>query len=228
MERNIVFSEGEFYHLYNRGVEKRETFSDINDRERFLRLLFLANSTEPFNFRDVEEKKLADIDRGNLLVAIGAYCLMPNHFHILVKEITPGGISIFMKKLNTGYSMYFNKRNERVGPLFQGRFKAQHVRRDEHLKYLFAYIHLNPIKLIEPDWKENKIKNREHAEEYLNAYRHSSYADYKHIQREEERILTMKEFPEYFIDTSDFTQFVSDWLNYDDTEDGPRGKDAAL
>src|SRR3989344_8417316 len=114
MERKIIFSEGEFYHLYNRGVEKRPIFSDRNDRERFLRLLFIANSTEPFDFREIADKKYSEIDRGELLVAIGAYCLMPNHFHLLIREIVPAGISLFMGKLATGYSMYFNKRHGRV------------------------------------------------------------------------------------------------------------------
>lgn len=228
MERKITITEGEFYHVYNRGVEKREIFSDRNDRERFLRLLFLANSTNPFNFRDLEGKGLIEIDRGTPLVAIGSYCLMPNHFHLLIKEITSGGISSCMEKLSTGYSMYFNKKHTRVGPLFQGRFKAQHVDTDEYLKYLFAYIHLNPIKLIDTHWKENGIKNRAHAKRFLTGYRYSSYADFNGMKRDENEILTIDEFPAYFAEEHEFSHFINDWLSYNednlgDTEGGPRG-----
>ena len=216
MERKIVFSEGEFYHLYNRGVEKRTIFSDNNDRERFLKLLFIANSTEPFVFRDVDNKKLSEIDREELLTAIGAYCLMPNHFHILVKEVKKGGVSAFMEKLTTGYSMYFNKRNDRVGPLFQGTFKAQHIVRDEHLKYLYAYIHLNPVKLIDSRWKESGIRDRTHAKHYLQEYRYSSYLDYCGAKREEELILAPDEFPRYFSKSYSFNNLINDWLSYSD------------
>ena len=108
MERRITFAEGEYYHVYNRGVERREIFSTPADHWRFQRLLFLSNGTAPYIFREIQKKKFSDIERQKPLVAIGAYCLMPNHFHILVKEITDNGISMFMEKLATGYSMYFN------------------------------------------------------------------------------------------------------------------------
>jgi putative transposase len=211
MERKIVFSSGEYYHLYNRGVEKRELFFEDSDRDRFVRLLFLANSNRSFVFRLVQGQPLNEIDIGAKRVAIGAYVLMPNHFHILVKEVDEGGISDFMEKLQTGYSMYFNKKNERVGPLFQGRFKAQHVADNEYLKYLFAYIHLNPVKLIEPQWKEVGIKDLKRVQEFIQHYRHSSYLDYMGAVREEIKILTPDEFPEYFLSSHEFEQFIGDW-----------------
>lgn len=212
MERRFNFAPGEFYHIYNRGVEKRDIFSDNNDRERFLRLLYIANGTQPFRFREIEDKQYKDIERGNPQLAIGAYCLMPNHFHILVREIVQGGISNFMEKMITGYSMYFNKRHDRVGPLFQGRFKAQHVDRDEHLKYLFSYIHLNPVKLLQPSWKEKGITNYRATKQYLQEYRYSSYHDHAGSERPEKLILTSSEFPEYFSEHHEFDYFVDDWL----------------
>ena len=133
----------------------------------------------------------------------------------VIKEIKEGGASSFMEKLQTGYSMYFNKKNERVGPLFQGRFKAQHIVRDEHLKYLFAYIHLNPIKLVETGWKEDGIKDLKRAQRYIEGYRHSSYPDYMGIVREQRRVLSREEFPEYFSNSLEFGQFISDWLSFD-------------
>ncbi|MDO8520863.1 MAG: transposase [bacterium] len=214
MFRKIIFSIGEYYHVYNRGVDKRNIFLTNNDRERFLRLLYLSNGKNPYVFRLVEGLPLHDIDVGEKIVAIGAYVLMPNHFHILVKEITEGGLSIFMEKFTTGYSMYFNKKNKRVGTLFQGRFKAEHVDRDEYLKYLFAYIHLNPVKLLEPKWKEEGIRESKKAQQYLRNFRYSSYQDYVGIDREEQLILSTKDFPEYFEKTADFKEYLMDWLEF--------------
>jgi putative transposase len=214
MERKITFSVGEYYHVYNRGIEKRDIFQTETDRRRFQKLLYLANGEKPYVFRSVQNQPLDEIDVGEKQVAIGAYTLMPNHFHILIRETREGGLSTFMEKLATGYSKYFNMVNKRVGPLFQSRFKAQHVDRDEYLKYLFAYIHLNPVKLIEPDWKEQGIQDLEKVREYLKDYRFSSYADLSGDTREERSILTPAEFPGYFDTPMDFESFVKDWLEF--------------
>ena len=93
---------------------------------------------------------LLDLPRKETLVDIGAYCLMPNHFHLLIRETAEGNISRFMLKLQTGYPMYFNKKYQRTGALFEGKFKAKHITNDNHLKYLFAYLHLNPVKITDP------------------------------------------------------------------------------
>ena len=221
MERRCILSIGEFYHVYNRGVEKRDIFTDKKDWARFHKLLYLANTSQPFDFRELEDQSIETIDRSEPIVAIGAYVLMPNHFHVLVKEITQNGLSTFMKKLATGYSMYFNKKHERVGPLLQGRFKAEHVIRDEHLKYLYAYIHLNPVKLIEPKWKETGIKNKDKAIKFIKQYHYSSYEDYCGTNRQERKILSKDGFPKYFLGIHSFKTYVNDWL-YQIPEDGPR------
>ncbi len=218
MERKHVISEGEYYHLYNRGVEKRNIFLTQEDHKRFERLLYIANGPESFVFRDIERKDLKDIDRGEPLVAIAAWVLMPNHFHILVKEITEGGTTMFMRKLCTGYSSYFNKRHNRVGPLFQGRYRSQHVSEDTHLKYLFAYIHLNPLKLIEPTWKESGSMDVVKAKKFISTYKHSSYLSYMDANREESILLTKSEFPEYFSDKKDFEDFHSDFISFSDID----------
>jgi putative transposase len=216
MQRNIDFSVGEYYHIYNRGVDKRHIYLDLSDKERMLKLLYVSNGTKPFVYRDIQNKALHEIDRDDQLVAIGAYCMMPNHFHILVKETREGGMTSFMEKLTTAYSMYFNKKSKRTGFLFESNFKAQHVDTDEYLKYLYAYIHLNPVKLIEPEWKESGIRNLPAAQKYLEQYRFSSYADYAMEKREESAILTPSEFPDYFEQEGDFAHFVKDWLDYKD------------
>src|SRR3990167_906977 len=200
MNRRIILSEGEYYHIYNRGVEKRTIFIDNDDRKRFQTLLYICNGTEPIVYRLIQGETLYKKNVGKKIVAIGAYTLMPNHFHLLIKEISEGGITEFMRKFTTAYTMYFNQKYERVGPLFQGAFRAEHVTQDEHLKYLFAYIHLNIVKLIEPKWREKGIRNAKKARKYLESYQFSSYLDYCDRRRSEAVILSKHEFPVYFLE----------------------------
>jgi len=216
MQRKFVISEGEYYHLYNRGVDKRVIFLDEKDRQRFIKLLYVANGERSFVFRDIEDKSLAEIDRGEPLVAIGAYVLMNNHFHILVKEVKKGGTSAFVEKLLTSYSSYFNKRHGRSGRLFQGTYRAEHLNRNTYLKYIFSYIHLNPIKIIESKWKEEGIRDIKRAKKFLEKYQYSSYLDYSGIEREEGIILSTHEFPAYFSTTRDFKEETKEWLKYKD------------
>jgi len=219
MSRNIDISINEFYHLYNRGVDKRVVFMDTEDYERFIALLYLANSTISVhisNYQGLALIELLSVEREDTLVDIGAYCLMPNHFHLLAHEKMESGISVFMHKVMTAYTMYFNKKYKRTGALFAGTFKAQHVVRDEHLKYLFAYIHLNPVKLVDLKWKENGISNLGMAETYLRNYQYSSYQDYLGQNRKEKSIITKNAFPKYFETHTAFQKFVSWWLSYKD------------
>lgn len=103
---------------------------------------------------------------------------MLNHFHLILREIIPGGVSIFMRKLGNGYTGYFNLKYERVGHLFQGAYKVKHVGRDEFFKHLVLYIHGNPVELVEPKWKENGIKNLNKVLDFLNSYKWSSHNEY--------------------------------------------------
>lgn len=214
MQRNVIFAEEEYYHLYNRGTEKRAIFMDDHDRRRFVKLLYVANGSTAFTFRNIQDKALSEIDRGDPFVAIGAYVLMPNHFHLLVREIHEGGISSFMEKLLTGYASYFNKRHQRTGRLFQGTFQAQHVDDDTYLRYLNAYIHLNPIKLIQPRWREQGIRNKSTAKRFLAGYQYSSYMDFTSTKREESYILSRAAFPEYFSTAQELDRYIDDWLTF--------------
>lgn len=219
MTRNIKFAPEEFYHIYNRGVDKRIIFLDDKDRDRFISLLYLCNNTELIRISDYRNTKLntiLSISRGEQLVSIGAYCLMSNHFHILLREEVEEGVSLFMQKVSTAYTMYFNMKYKRTGSLFAGRFKAQHAGDDNYLKYLFAYVHLNPVKLIEPKWREEGILNGKKVIKFLSSYRYSSYLDYKGTDRIEKVILEMDSFPEYFQNPADFEDHINDWLFLED------------
>ncbi|MDO8590057.1 MAG: transposase [bacterium] len=221
--RKIIFSVEEFYHLYSRGVDKRSIFPDDADRKRFVRLLLLCNGTKPVMYRETKKFSLKDVKTGQKLVAIGAYCLMPNHFHLLIKEITEGGIVKFMSKLLTAYSTYFNKKYERTGALFSSEFKSSHLDVDEYLKYIFAYIHLNPLKILNTNWKKENLDIPQ-AESFLNNYVYSSYLDYLSGNREERVILNTEVFPKYFNTIAEFKIDIRDWINFHDvpTEPSPR------
>ncbi len=214
--RTTSLAQDEFFHVYNRGTDKRIIFLDDADHVRFVGLLYLCNSVKQINVRDVRSdlKSIFDFDRGDTLVEIGLYCLMPNHFHLLLKANTEDGISIFMKKLCTGYSMYFNKRYDRSGALFQGRFKSQHADSDEYLKYLYSYIHLNPVKLIDSTWKEEGIKDAAKSFDFAASFHYSSLSDYLGKKREENAIISPSAFPEYFTTHDDIKRELFEWLNY--------------
>lgn len=217
MSRGLTFELGGFYHAYNRGTEKRLIFVSKADYDRFMLLLYHANSVAPLHLNDYRSStsgELFDIERGEPLVDICAHCLMPNHFHLLIHESVESGISRFMHKLLTGYTMYFNARYERTGALFQGKFKAQDANGDRYLKYLISYIHLNPVKLLEPHWKESGIKSPKRAEEFLETYTYSSYPDYCGQIRPERRILNQSVLPTYFNSPKDFKEDVTEWLRF--------------
>ena len=212
MQRKAALVPGEYYHVYNRGVEKRDIFLTTGDKDRFVHMLYLANGTKPVVHRLVQGLPLYEVDVGEKRVAIGAYVLMSNHFHILVKEIQPGGITGFMEKLQTSYAMYFNKKYTRVGSLFQGTFKAEHVHRDEHLKHLFAYIHLNPLKRVMQASPEHVRWDIEGMRQFLGDYDHSSYHDYMGQDRTEAAIVSRGEFPPYFDQPQQFADFIDTYL----------------
>jgi putative transposase len=217
MARKEIFAVGEYYHIYNRGTDQRVIFSDERDSNRFISLLYLANGTVVLDLwrQGGTLKEVVTLERGETLAEICAYCLMPNHFHLLLREKQNRGVSAFMQKLTTAYTMYFNKRNNRNGALFQGSFKAKHVEGDEYLKYLVSYIHLNPVKIIEPTWKETGIADKQSAESFLRKYPYSSYLDFSMQEpRLEKAILANGSLPEYFNSTADFNKTVQYWLGY--------------
>lgn len=220
MSRKEQFAENEFYHIYNRGTDKRTIFVDKADYDRFIRLLYVCNNAvsvvmkelRTFNFSQLTSA----VSERTPLVAIGAYCLMPNHFHLLIKQVIRDGISMFMKKLLTAYAMYFNEKNDRSGGLFEGTFKSSRIKDDNYLKYLFAYIHLNPIKMVDSSWKEEGIKDMSRVSEYLKKYEYSSYLDFIGSHRPEGAIINRDSevFPVYFENNFEFNDFIESWMNY--------------
>lgn len=202
MERKFKFSVDEYYHLYNRGAGKANIFLNEADYRRFGLLLLTANQASVIHLSGLlknpkyQGPSLVEIFKDEVpeerLVDIVAYCPMPNHFHLVVRERVEGGVSMFMKKVMTGYAMYFNKKYEHSGVLFQGRFQAKHIDNDAYLRHIFAYVHINPIEMVLPKWKEGTISKSDikKAIAFLNLYKHSSYFDFFLGNRSESTILS--------------------------------------
>ncbi len=209
--RKQDFEIDEYYHLYNRGTEKRIIFLDEQDYKHFLFLMYICNTQKSIVLREIDEL----FDRGEAIIEIGAYCLMPNHFHILVREKIENGISTYMRKLLTAYSMYFNKKYKRSGKLYEGVFKSIHIDKDNYLKYIYSYIHLNPAKLIDKNWKEKKKKNVNKLFNYVFSYLYSSLREYKDKKY---KIINPSKFPNYFENPSDHKNKLLEWLSFNNLE----------
>lgn len=210
--RKIQLANNEYYHIYNRGVEKRTIFQDQKDRLRFIHDLFEFNDQAPAGkFFPISETEPPNIRQREMLVEIICFCLMPNHFHLILRQKADNGIALFMQKLGTGYTAYFNKKYQRNGVLFQGAFKSIHIETEEYLAHLSRYIHLNPIELVDSNWKINGIKNWRKANEFLESYRWSSYSDYlgnKNFPSLINRNLLFK----IFNSSENYKNFVNDWM----------------
>ena len=196
MANRPPISAGEWYHCFNRGVDKRLVFQNEDDCERFLVLLYISNDEDSNScLANLElhhvtfEKVLArGVVRGTPLVDIGAYAFMPNHVHMIIRPLSDSGLSLFMQKVFTGYAMYFNGKYERTGPLFSGRYKSKHLDSDEYLKHAIQYVLLNPIELSEPHWKKGR-GDLGRIEKELLSYRYASVKDFFGLQRSEGRIV---------------------------------------
>lgn len=213
------FVNNNFYHIYNRGVEKRNIFSRQDDYFRFIHDLYEFNDSD--STVNVCRRVKTDGSRTSiskkrkLLVDVVCFCLMPNHFHLLLKQRVDGGISKFIQKLGTGYTNYFNTKYERSGVLFQGKFKAVAVTNDVYLTHLSRYIHLNPLELRFPDWKEEGIKNIREAQKYLESYRWSSYLDY--VDMHNYPSVIQKDFlMDYYNNKEgEYKKFINEWIEKD-------------
>ena len=192
MGARTPFGFREWYHCYSRGVDKRATFLDDHDYLCFLQLVYLANSDrilQRSSFSGFTHRERLQVPRGERLVAVGAYCLMPNHFHLLVQEATEGGISKFMQRLGTAYAMYFNAKYERTGNLFVKPFRSKHVNHDRYFRYVAQYIHLNAAEVYEPGWKQGRVDDIRALERNLCKFAYSSLPDYCSASRAEANLL---------------------------------------
>lgn len=138
--RKIKFANDEYYHIYNRGVDKRDIFMEEKDIKRLL--IFLSESLVEKNKEVRPLSRRSNLFLGNLVELI-CYCLNPNHYHLILKQLEDNGVSKFMKSFGTSYTMFFNQKYNRSGSLFQGKFKAVHIETNEYILWLSGYINGN-------------------------------------------------------------------------------------
>jgi REP element-mobilizing transposase RayT len=201
--RNINFVEGEYYHVFNRGVDRRTIFESQDDLQYFFKRLIDLNMVvvDPkFNSKRYRESGKVVIDKQyKNLVSIIAYCLLPNHFHLVLKQESEGGISKFMQKLGTSYTMYFNQKYKRSGSLFQGKFKANMIGGEFGLPVLSVYVNLNYIH-HRINLKSNLVKSS--VFEYLGTELGESICNKEEVKGVVSEIGTTKEYEEFAKNTS--------------------------
>jgi len=204
--RTTIFAPSEYYHLYNRGAEKKNIFCDKQDYVRFMFLMFYFQSPTPINntawytrsflktglFR-LQAQKLNEILKSRY-IELTAFTLMPNHFHLLVQNLEDSAVSVYMQRVLTAYSKYFNAKYKATGHLFQGPFGAVHVKKNEQLLHLSAYIHKNPKDL------------HDHKDGY-DKYQWSSYQDYLSFNRWD-KLLKTDMLQKQFASQSAYKNFV--------------------
>ncbi len=197
--RKTPLVNGEVYHVFNRGVAKLPIFEDRRDYSRLLETLYYYQFQGPKpQFSQLKRFKDINFEKNKKIVEIICYCLMPNHYHLMIKQLQDRGISEFINKISNSYTKYFNTRHNRVGPLLQGQFKAVRIEYDEQLIHVSRYIHLNPIvSFLVKDLKE---------------YPFSSYLSYIGLEKDKisngELVLSM------FKTKQKYEQFVLDQVEY--------------
>ena len=195
--RIVPFVNNEYYHIFNRGVAKMQIFNNASDYKHFINTLFYYQVDGPKPRFSFFRKQPVTLANNVKIVEIICYCLMPNHFHFLLRQKKDSGITEFVSKISNSYTRYFNVKNKRIGPLLQGEFKAVYVESNEQLLHLSRYIHLNP--LIGYVTKE------------LNFYRWSSYPEYLGLTR---NICSKDEVLGQFKSAKDYEKFVLDQVEY--------------
>ncbi|MFY9484079.1 MAG: transposase [Patescibacteria group bacterium] len=208
--RKTPLVEGQYYHIFNRGVNKQPIFLDSRDYARAIELIKFyqfANQTIKYsrfkNFALTQREKIWDnlLTTNDRLIGIVAFCLMPNHFHFLLKQLQNNGISRFVAHWQDSFSRYFNTKHERIGPLVQGQFKAVRVENDSQLLHLSRYIHLNPL--------DSYLVKDMGA---LRQYPWSSLREY--LGGTDQNICDKEIVLKQFKKPSDYERFVSDFSDY--------------
>lgn len=206
--RKLAFNNGFFYHVFNRGIEGRNVFTNRREYNRAMEVIkYYRFSDTPIRFSQLlllpnnqQNEILTIMQENDKLVDIISYCLMPNHFHFLLKQNLDGGISKFISNFTNAYSKYFNTKHDRIGNLFQGVFKAVFVENDEQLMHISRYIHINPV-------SSSLIKIEE-----IDNYKWSSYLGYLGLS--EDNFLNKDIILNMFKSVNDYKKFIFDQVNY--------------
>lgn len=225
--RKEQFVNDGIYHVILRGLDDNLIFKDVNDYYRGIFSIYEFNNSKPVEIRKrrqarKKEKKKeksngspssAAIDKRDKFVDVLCFCFMPNHIHLLIKQLKDDGITKFMRKAGTGYAKYFNSKYNRKGYVFQNRFRSVYIEDDDQFRTIFNYIHANPVSLIDPGWKEKGITKPKEAVKFLEEYKWSSYPDY--IGRNNFPSVTERNFMSEFMGGVEECKIaIKDWTEY--------------
>lgn len=195
----VPFQNQYFYHVYNRGINKQNIFENPGDYERFLKTLDYYQYSDPKpRFSNKNRFKVKDYTANPKIVEIICYCLMPNHFHLLLRQLNDNGIVEFVSKVSNSYTKSRNLKYNRIGPLLQGEFKAVLIENDEQLTHTSRYIHLNP-------YVADLAKKPED-------FPYSSYSSF--IGLREVKLCVKEPVLELFHSFNDYKEFIDDHAGY--------------
>lgn len=220
MLRKEKFAPGEYYHIYNRTLFNTPVFKNSKNCNRLMQAFLLANSTQSsqaFQFlRDNQNTTIENVleiaKKGDQLVDVICYVIMPDHYHLLLREKIEGGITGFIHKCNISVAKYINTKTERRGPLFESLFKSKHISTNDYLLHLSLYIHLNPLDfLVDKQWREHKIKNWNQIKNKLINYPYSSLKTFLDKKHEDKIISGTEIITDQFKDTKEYESFLRDW-----------------
>ncbi len=218
--RKETFIPGEYYHVYGRVLFNAPEFKNSKNAQRLIQAFLLANSTkssESFqhlrNNENTSFKQSCEIAQsGEKLTDILCYVIMPDHYHLLLRERIENGISRFIHKCNISIAKYINIKNNRRGPLFENRFNAKRVSTNDYLLHLSLYIHLNPLDfLIGREWRENKLKNWPLAKKKLLSYPWSSLKAFLQDDYSDPVISKTEIIRQQFDNHLDYENFLKEW-----------------
>src|SRR3989344_8062095 len=211
--------EGEIYHVYNRSIDGKVIFPSDEYYERFIQGLQTFNTTSPIQIRDMagndteikSQQSQFRGNRGERLVDVGVFNLRPTHYHLLLRQVVPNGISLFMQKSGVGFTSFFNLKNFRKGPVFQGTFRVKLADKDRYLKHLFAYIALNSLDADMSEWRGGGITDRKKAEDILVNAKWSSFGSLVIGDERFKNIINEDFAGEFFDNTDELKNFVLSW-----------------
>ncbi len=230
--RRQQFENGEIYHVVLRAIDNNLIFKNIDDHYRGIFSIYEFNTTQSVEIRERRQARarfkkalrqtngdpisdsIAAVDRRDKLVEVLGFCLMPNHLHLLLKQLKEEGISKFMQKFGTGLGGYLNRKYHRQGHVFQNSFVSVHIESDRQLRVVFVYVHTNPISIIVPKWKELGIKDPERAIKFLEKeYRWSSLFDY--LGKKNFPSVSKRDFLSEVMGGSEgIKEAIEDWIRY--------------
>ncbi len=212
-KRKIPLVSGYYYHIYNRGIDKSTIYYSHRDYKRFMHTLWyyrysnLTCSYRRFSSElTIEDRNALTkdlISTNKKMVDVITYCLMPNHYHIIVKQLVDGGVSKYIGNVQNSYARYFNTRRNRDGSVFSSRFKNKLIETDESLKHLIRYVLLNPYSSAYINSKEE-----------IFTYKYSSVVEIVKPQTHSVQLTERNVISELFHSTNSFTQFVFDNADY--------------